>query len=137
MYQNIALPIDLAHADQLNKAIKTGTDLAKHYNATLTFVGVTGPAPSSVANSPEEYADKLQQFAADQAAEVNIEIQSKAVVSKDRAVDLDKTLDNTFHDMGVDLVVMASHIPGLKDYVFHSNAGYLASHSDLSVMVVR
>ena len=36
-----------------------------------------------------------------------------------------------------DLIVMASHIPGLADYVFSSNAGYLASHSKLSVFVVR
>ena len=37
----------------------------------------------------------------------------------------------------IDLIVMASHVPGVAEYVFASNAGYLASHADLSVLVVR
>ena len=46
-------------------------------------------------------------------------------------------LDEQFHALGVDLVVMASHVPGFREYIFHSNAGFLASHTDLSVFVVR
>ena len=33
--------------------------------------------------------------------------------------------------------IMASHVPGFRDYVFHSHAGKLATHTDLSVMIVR
>ena len=35
------------------------------------------------------------------------------------------------------LIIMASHVPGFRDYVFASNSGYLASHTDLSIFVVR
>ncbi len=62
---------------------------------------------------------------------------ARSAVVGDPAADLDRALDRELHELGVDLVVMASHLPGLRDYVFHSNAGFLASHTDLSVFVVR
>ena len=36
-----------------------------------------------------------------------------------------------------DLVVVASHIPGFPEYLFASNAGYLAMHATVSVFVIR
>ncbi|MGD8310649.1 MAG: hypothetical protein PVG98_14530 [Chromatiales bacterium] len=40
-------------------------------------------------------------------------------------------------DIGADLVVMASHIPDVVDYIWPSNGGKVAGHSDASVFVVR
>ena len=62
---------------------------------------------------------------------------TRVEVVGDPVADLDRALNRLFHELEVDLVVMASHIPGIRDYVFHSNAGFLASHTDLSVFVVR
>lgn len=31
---------------------------------------------------------------------------------------------------------MATHVPGFKEYVFASNAGFLAAHTDVSVFIV-
>jgi len=137
MYQKIAVPVDLAHKAHLEKAIKTAADLAKYYSADLTFIGVTASAPSEIAHNPSEYAEELDHFAAEKSSELGISIKSYVAVSHDPAIDLDQTLDEAIHQEKSDLVVMASHVPGLKDYVFSSNAGYLASHSDLSVMVIR
>ena len=36
-----------------------------------------------------------------------------------------------------DLIVMASHVSGLKDQIFSSNAGYVASRAQMSVYGVR
>jgi len=33
--------------------------------------------------------------------------------------------------------VMASHIPGIKDHFFTSNATWIASHVDFSAFIVR
>ena len=41
------------------------------------------------------------------------------------------------HETGADLVVMASHIPGIADAIWPSHGGRLASHADVSVFVVR
>ncbi len=137
MYKTIMIPVDLEHSDQLKKALSIGADLALHYNADLFAVGVTSGAPSAVAHNPSEYAQKLEAFAAEQSAIHGVEFKAKAMESHDPAVDLDDTLQKAGSEIGADLVVMASHVPGFIDYIFASRAGYLASHSDLSVFVVR
>ena len=137
MYKSIMIPVDLEHSDQLKKALSIGADLARHYNAELFAVGVTSGAPSAVAHNPLEYAQKLEAFAAEQTAIHGVEFKAKAMESHDPAVDLDDTLQKAGSEIGADLVVMASHVPGFIDYFLSSRAGYLASHSDLSVFVVR
>ena len=137
MYKTIMVPVDLEHPDQLKKALATGADLAKHYDAELYAVGVTSSAPGALAHNPSEYAERLEAFADQQTSLHGVRLQAKAMVSNDPAVDLDDTLKKAGSEIGADLVVMASHVPGFLDYIFAPRAGYLASHSDLSVFVVR
>ncbi len=137
MYKSIMIPVDLEHTDTLEKALATAADLAKHYHAELHAVGVTTSAPGVVAHNPTEYTQKLEIFAADQTAKYGVDFRAKAMVSHDPAVDLDDTLKQAASEIGTDLVVMASHVPGFFDYIFASRAGYLASHTSLSVLVVR
>jgi len=40
-------------------------------------------------------------------------------------------------EAGADLVVMASHVPNVTDYIWPSHGGWVAEHSDASVFVVR
>jgi nucleotide-binding universal stress UspA family protein len=137
MYTKIMVPVDLAHVDKLDKALTTATDLAKHYRIPVCYVGVTAEAPTSVAHTPKEYANKLAAFGASQAEQHGIEVTTKAYPSHDPSVDLDRTLIGAARENGADLIVMASHVPGLTDHIFHSNAGTVASYSKVSVFVVR
>ncbi len=137
MYNCIMVPVDLAHKDKLAKAIEVAADLAQLYTAALHFVGVTATPPSEVAHNPEEFAQLLARFAADEGARLGLDISAETVISHDPAVDLDNDLDREIHELGADLVVMASHVPHFREYVFASNAGYLASHTEVSVLVVR
>jgi len=137
MYDKIMVPVDLAHADRLDKAIKTAADIAKANDATITFVGITTEQPSATAKTPKEYGEKLAAFAAAQSEIHAIPIASQARVSHDPAIDKDDILEDEVEANGYDLVVMASHVPGFGERIFASNAGYLASHSKVSVFVVR
>lgn len=137
MYKKIAVPVDLSHTEKLDKALNTAADLATHYSAELFLLGITSSAPSGVAHNPKEFAEKLAGFAASQSTARGVEFKTDAAVSTDIAVDLDKVLDQEIHRLGADLVVMASHVPGFRDYIFGSNSGYLASHTDVSVFVIR
>ena len=137
MFKIIAVPFDLAHADKQAKAINAAADLAKHYGATLTLVGVTSNEPSSSAHSPEEFASKLAAYAAEQSAIYGVTFTTHSTVSTDVATDLEKKLNKAIHEIGADLVVMASHEPGFRDYLFRSHSGKLATHTDLSVMIVQ
>ncbi len=137
MYKVIAVPVDLAHVERLPKALETAAGLAKAYGATLYYVGATTETPSSVAHTPKEFQAKLERFAAERGAALGIEARAKSLVSLDPSVDLDRDLLKAFKEIDADLVVMASHIPGIKDHLISSNAGWIASHAKVSVFVVR
>jgi nucleotide-binding universal stress UspA family protein len=137
MYKKIMVPVDLAHVEQLDKALTTAADLSKHYGIPLCYVGVTAATPGPVAHTPAEFSAKLEEFAKARSESDGIEASSKAYTSHDPAIDLEDTLMKAVHETGADLVVMATHMPGFPEHLFASNAGYVASHADVSVMVVR
>lgn len=137
MYEKIMVPVDLAHLPRLEKAIGVATDLAKLYRLPICFVGVTAETPTEVAHTPREFAEKLAAFGATHAGKHDLKVDTAAYPSHDPAVDLDKTLINAAGETGADLIVMASHIPGLPEHIFASHAGAVASHARVSVFVVR
>ncbi|WP_425407083.1 universal stress protein [Hwanghaeella sp.] len=137
MFKRIMVPVDLAHADKLEKALALAGDLASHYGAALVYVGVSASAPSSLAHTPEEYAEKLSGFAAEKGKAHGVSAEARSYISHDPTIDLDATLLKAVKETGADLVVMASHIPNVTDYVWPSNGGTIAAHADVSVMVVR
>lgn len=137
MYTKIMVPVDLAHIEALDKALTTATDLAKHYGIPVCYVGVTAETPTSVAHTPREYSEKLHAFGVSQGEQHGLEVTTKAYPSHDPAVDLDDTLIAAAKENGADLIVMASHVPGVVDHIFGSNAGAVASYAKVSVFVVR
>lgn len=137
MFKNIMVPVDLAHEDRLEKTMNTASDLGKHYGATVTVVGVTTSQPSSVAHNPKEFHEKLEAFAKKYSDALGVPIAAKSYVAHDPAIDLEDSLQKAEAETGCDLVVMGSHVPGFGEFIFSSNAGYLASHSEMSVFVVR
>lgn len=137
MFSKIMVPVDLAHVGTLGKALETAAQLAKADNATVTYVGVTGSAPGSVAHTPEEYREKLAAFAADQAKAHGHKAEAHAEISHDPAVDLDPALLKAATAMDADLIVMQSHVPGLADHLWPSNGGTVGRKAHCSVMIVR
>jgi len=137
MFSKIMIPVDLAHKEQLEKALAVTASLVRQHNAEAHIVGVTTSAPTPIAKSPEAFAAKLGEYAADISAKHGVTFIAHSEISHDPTIDLDDVLERAAHAIGADLIVMASHVPGFADRIFASNAGYLASHSDLSVFVVR
>ena len=131
------MPVDLAHVERLGKALATATDLARHYGIPLCFVGVTANVPTAVAHNPTEFGEKLEAFGAAQAKQRGVAVDTVAYSSHDPAADLDQRLIAAAQEIGADLIVMASHVPGLPEHFFASNAGAVASHAKISVFVVR
>ncbi|MFC1681269.1 universal stress protein [Pseudomonadota bacterium] len=137
MYSKIMIPIDLAHADKLEKAINVAVALAKTHNAELSMIGVTGEEPSVAAHNPHEYEEHLAEYVAGQSRIHGIAIKPVPRVSVDVRIDLPALLEEEAEKDGYDLIVMASHTPGMMDHIFTSNAGHVASYSKASVFVVR
>ncbi|SHL64947.1 Nucleotide-binding universal stress protein, UspA family [Roseovarius litoreus] len=137
MFKKIMTPVDLAHQGDLQKALAVTADLAKHYGASVVFVGATSSTPSSTAHTPEEYRDKLEAFARDQGAAHGFEASADMVIAHDPTTDVDDVLLKAVRDTGADIVVMQSHMPNILDYVWPSNGGKIAEHAKVSVFVVR
>ena len=137
MFTRIMVPVDLAHVPALRKALKVAAGLAKLYGVPVTYVGVTSGAPSALGHNPAEFDSKLKAFGAEQASASGLEAETKTVISHDPTTDVDDALLRAVKECGADLVVMASHVPGLADYIWPSNGGKVAGHSEASVFVVR
>jgi nucleotide-binding universal stress UspA family protein len=137
MYSTIMVPVDLEHAATMEKAIRTAADIGKLYHSKVILVGVVSSAPSSVAHNPEEFAQKLDQFTQSHTEQFGYPMESKAVTCNDPVAELDRALEKVGNEVGADLVVMASHVPGFMNHLFHANASHLAEHEHISVFIVR
>jgi nucleotide-binding universal stress UspA family protein len=137
MFSNIMIPVDLRHANRLDKALSVAADIAKLYTAKAHIVGVGQSLPTETARTPGEYTEKLAAFAADRSKALGVTFKPHAEISHDPAVDLDAVLKRAADAIGIDLIVMASHVPSFAEYLIASNAGYLALHASMSVLIVR
>jgi len=137
MYNKIMVPVDLAHLDALEKPLKVAADMAKHFDARLCYVSVTAAAPGPVARTPDEYEQKLNDFAEKQAQAQGRPAEAKLYLSHDPAVDMDDILVKAISETESDLVVMGTHLPRGLDAIMPSNGGRVATHTDASVFLVR
>ena len=130
-------PVDLAHVERLGTALDCAADLAKHWGVPIVYVGVTSSAPSQLAHNPKEFGEKLGAFAQSEASKHGVEGTYHTVIAPDPTTEVDDALMRAIGETGADLVVMASHLPNVMDYIWPSNGGKLAEHAKCSVMVVR
>ncbi len=137
MFQSIMVPVDLAHLDALEKPLTVAADMARHYDAQICYVGVTTSQPSSVARTPEEYEQKLKSFAQEHAPDNGHAPTARVYNSHDPVTDLDDILLKAIDDVSADLVVMGTHLPHHIDAIMPANGSKVASHSDVSVFLVR
>ena len=137
MFKRIMAPVDLAHLDKLERALQVTAEEAKLHNAAVTYVSVSAAAPSALAHTPDEFKARLKDLASKQAMAHGITATSHAIISHDPTTDVDDALLKCVSDTGADLVIMASHRPGLADYFWPSNGGKIAGHTDASVFIVR
>jgi len=136
VFKRIMIPVDLAHAGNLERALRVVADLASHYGSEVVFVGVTGELPSSVAHNPGEFSAKLETFAAEECKARGVaSFKAHTIVAHDPAVEIDGLLQKAVDDLGADLVVMGSHIPRL--FEMRTHGGHLAGHTHTSVFLVR
>ncbi|MGI9400588.1 MAG: universal stress protein [Rhizobiaceae bacterium] len=137
MYKKIMVPVDLTHLDQLEKSLAIAADLARHFKCGICYVGVTIDQPSEIAKNPDEFESKLSALAQKQASIHDIETTSQSFIAHDIVLEVDDVLLRAIGETGADLVVMASHEPKFSDHFWPSNGGKIATHSKVSLFLVR
>lgn len=138
MFKNIFVPIDIDEPTSWSKALPTAVGLAKSSNASLTL-GTVIPdweATRDAQWSPPTYRKMLEvaRFRVDKIADECGYALHNVIVGGGSVgggiLDLAERAE-------ADLIVLASHRPGLKDYLIGAHALHVVRHAKCSVFVVR
>ena len=138
MYSRILVPVDLDNSNKLTKALDLAGRTAKENNATVVYVGVVDAVPTtSTRTEGDRLAERLEDFASNQSKVHGVKTTDHVALRSDLHLNVGTDIIKVAKESECDLIVMASHVPGLKDHILSSNAGYVASHAPMSVYVVR
>jgi len=141
MFKDILLPIDLGEDPLPEKALATAVALARNDGARLHLLAVVPGYSMSIISQyfPENFEEKaLAETSARLHAVIDQEIPddvtAQAIVANGSAYE---EILATAEKIGCDLIVMASHRPGLEAYLLGPNTAKVVRHAKCSVFVVR
>ena len=136
MFKTILVPIDIGHADNSNHIINiAATNGGK--DARIILLNVVENIPKWVAvELPDDFQEKSFQEAKQQLEALADASDVKSEVDV-RIGHPYQTILDTVKEVGADLIVIASHQPGLQDYLLGSTAAKVVRHARCSVLVVR
>ena len=136
MYSTILVPIDMAHVAEG----KTNIDLAAQHaaaGAKIILLNVVEDIPNWAAielpaglidQSMESAQNELKAIAT--AAGLKMEVEVRTGHSYN-------TILEVAEEKNADMIIIASHRPGLQDYFLGSTAAKVVRHATCSVLVVR
>ena len=139
MIETILVPIDISEKEAGATALKLARDLAKTYGSKLKLLNVMEQVPGYVAAQiPAGFRKKAL---LDAAARLN-EIASENGVAEIAEVVMREGHPSTeilefAKETSADMIVIASHDPGLADYLLGSVAARVVRHAHCSVLVTR
>jgi len=136
MYKTILVPIDIAHIESGQSMI----GIARKYcddDTRIIMLHVIEEVPKWVAaqlpagimeKSSKSTQEKLQALADAESVQATVKVRSGHPY---------RMILEMAEKEGADLVVVASHKPGLQDYFLGSTAAKVVRHAHCSVLVVR
>lgn len=137
MYKKILVAVEPTHAEKHEKALKLALRLAEDVNSEVTALTVIEPLPNYL--GPSETNRKLEANAGEAAMSAlrrfvgpPSEIRTLILYGSAGAEILKYAKEKH-----VDCIVIASHKPGLSDYLLGSTAARVVRHASCSVHVLR
>jgi universal stress protein F len=136
MYKNIIVGIDLGHGEAGKELITRAGALVDEGGA-IRLIHVLEDVPSYIAAElPRDLNDRRQAE-----ARVELGLLTKGVpgncVSEVRTGAPASQILQAAEDHGADLIMIASHRPGLSDYFIGSTAARVVRHAQCSVLITR
>ena len=136
MYKTILVPIDMGHVVEGKSIIDVAIDNAAD-GAKIILLTVVEEIPNWAAiNLPADIIDKSLESAHDglkaiaRASGRSMEVEVRTGHSYNTILDVAEEKE-------ADLIIIASHRPGLQDYFLGSTAAKVVRHAKCSVLVVR
>ena len=136
MYKTILVPIDIANLDKGKAMIDVATAHAGK-DTQIILLNVVEEIPTwAAAEIPEGILDKSRQtsdeemHAIAEASGIDMDVEIRMGHSY-------KTILEVAEEETVDLIIIASHRPGLQDYFLGSTAAKVVRHAKCSVLITR
>ncbi|WP_299617503.1 universal stress protein [Pelagibius sp.] len=141
MFKDILLPVDLGNEDTQMKAVSTAVEMAKAFGSRLHVMTIVPDFGVSIVSAyfPEGYEEKVLE-----------EANTRLHAFVQRAIPSELSVQHVVghgtiyeeilrfaREKGIDMIVMASHRPELRDYLIGPNASRVVRHAACSVTVVR
>lgn len=138
MFKKVLFPVDIDQDSSL-AALSAAGEIARRFDGNLTLLNVQTPMPSMVsAYLPEGYPKESVKAIKDRL---------KTAIDENRlgaGTEVVVRHGSPHHAIleyaeaeGIDLIIIASHNPGLVDYLLGSTAGQVVRHAQCSVLVLR
>jgi len=141
MYKNILVSVDLNDDHSWSKALPTAVELCRGFDTGLHVLVVIPDVGMSMVGSyfPADYAKKAIEDARVKLhalldKELPEGLHAQAIVAQGTIY---HEIIQTAERIAADLIIMASHRPGLTDYLLGPNAARVVRHFKGSVLVVR
>jgi nucleotide-binding universal stress UspA family protein len=136
MFNTILVPIDMAHVAEGKANIDIAVKQAAA-GAKIILLNVVEDIPNWAAvELPANLIDKSLQAAQNELQAI-VKASGIPMEAETRTGHSYKTILDVAEEKQVDLIVIASHRPGLQDYFLGSTAAKVVRHAKCSVLVIR
>ena len=138
-FEKILVPVDLGHDSSWREALPTAVDQAQHAGGKLHIVTIVPEEPPQLAWLPDDYSAKMIAYVKPKLAKL-VETHIPTDVKAEQHVrqgSIYREIVQLARELDIDLIVMASHRPELKDYLLGPNAARVVRNAECPVLVIR
>jgi nucleotide-binding universal stress UspA family protein len=140
MFKKVLLAIDLAEPGSWVKALPAALDLVRQSGGSLHVLTVAPEVSARISDffPPDANRDVLASTVADLrsfvAANVPTDVRAQDIVAQGA---IHHEIVAAADSVDADLIVMASHRTGVRNYLLGANAAHVVRNSPRSVLIVR
>ncbi|NNE22496.1 MAG: universal stress protein [Rhizobiales bacterium] len=139
MYSEILAPVDLAHPETAKRMVTEAKALADKTGSKLTLLNVVPAIPGfAAAELPAGTIKKMVSDAERElrklASDLGLDKSARTMLRSGKP---HSQILQVADEISADLIVIASHQPGIEDYLLGSVASRVVRHAKCSVLVER
>lgn len=135
-YQSILIPIDVSHPEMASAIFEQAQKLLQPVGK-ITVVHVLPDIPSYVATELPDGVLLMTAQSAEKAIKKIVETAKIDAATKILKGQTSQAILAAGEEVKADLIIVASHRPGLSDYLLGSTAARVVRHAQCSVLVIR
>jgi nucleotide-binding universal stress UspA family protein len=140
MFKSIIVPIDIAQPSSWKAALPKAIELARTSGGIVTVVTVVRDIRAMLEGVHFSFqVEIMMSKARDKLGKIVSGYRGGNVALEEevRFGSIGHEILETAREKKADLILMASHQPGLRDYLIGPNAAHVAHHANCSVLVLR